>query len=187
MPEESISKPEVNEGAEKQLPEAVPYSRFAKVNHERKAAQEEVKALRDRLAAHERSQAEAQGQFQKLYEDAKGQIATLQSQMQAIQVAALRTRIGADVGLPGALAERLVGEDEDSLRADAERLKALLPAAPPPVAPPAPPVKLPQVSPGNPAAHSGALTVADLKSMTPQQILARIDEARDAFRRERGE
>lgn len=43
-------------------------------------------------------------------------------------VTLLKHRIGAEHGLPAALIERLVGDDEDSIKADAAALKAALPA-----------------------------------------------------------
>lgn len=47
----------------------------------------------------------------------------------------LKHRIGSESGLPAALIERLIGEDEDSIAADAARLKAALPTPAPAASP----------------------------------------------------
>ncbi|WP_161979807.1 capsid assembly scaffolding protein Gp46 family protein, partial [Streptococcus sp. S784/96/1] len=53
-------------------------------------------------------------------------IADFEKQVAGYETATLRTRIALANGLPYDLAERLVGEDEASLTADAERLAGML-------------------------------------------------------------
>lgn len=74
--------------------------------------------------------------------------ADLQTQRAAAEAAkldALRLKIGAEFGLPAKLIERLQGEDEKALRADAEELKKAIPT-------------VANVSPMNPAGGEGTAT-----------------------------
>lgn len=48
----------------------------------------------------------------------------------AAEIKALRSRIGADKGLPAALFDRLTGDDEESITADADKLAELAPSGP---------------------------------------------------------
>jgi len=63
------------------------------------------------------------------------QIANLKKQVAGYETASLRTRIALQNGLPIDLADRLQGNDEESLKADAERLASFVkpaePKAPP--------------------------------------------------------
>ena len=63
------------------------------------------------------------------------QIADLKKQVASYETASLRTRIALQNGLPYDLADRLVGDNEEALKADAERLagfmKPVEPAVPP--------------------------------------------------------
>jgi hypothetical protein len=69
-----------------------------------------------------------QQKWQELAEKRERELAQVREQAKAAELTALRLRISTELGLPPALAERLKGETEDDLRADAEALKALLPA-----------------------------------------------------------
>jgi hypothetical protein len=60
------------------------------------------------------------------------QVAELTAKNQAAELSALRTRIAHETGLPFELADRLHGEDEKALRADAEALGKLTAAKPAP-------------------------------------------------------
>ncbi|WP_413537534.1 DUF4355 domain-containing protein [Enterococcus malodoratus] len=53
-------------------------------------------------------------------------ISELNAKVTSYETANLRTRIAIQNGLPLDLADRLVGEDEDSLKADAERLSGFV-------------------------------------------------------------
>ena len=54
--------------------------------------------------------------------DADKQLEDLQNQITGYETASLRTRVALQYGLPYDLADRLQGTDEDSFKADAERL-----------------------------------------------------------------
>lgn len=61
-------------------------------------------------------------------------VSELQNKIAGYETANLRTKIALQKGLPFDLADRLVGEDEDSLKADAERLaKFMKPKFTPPI------------------------------------------------------
>lgn len=59
-------------------------------------------------------------------EDADKQLEVLQNQIAGYETASLRTRIALQHGLPYELADRLQGTDEDSFKADAERLAGFM-------------------------------------------------------------
>ena len=59
-------------------------------------------------------------------EDADKQLEDMQKQIAGYETASLRTRIALQHGLPYDLADRLQGTDEDSFKADAERLASFV-------------------------------------------------------------
>lgn len=104
-------------------------------------AYEEIQALRQENAEHrkakksaeaaaqeaERTRLAEQGQYQKLYEEANAQLQQLRDELKASQVAALRSKVASELGIPPQLAERLRGETEEEMKQDAESLKAVIP------------------------------------------------------------
>ena len=58
--------------------------------------------------------------------DADKQLEVLQNQIAGYETASLRTRVALQYGLPYDLADRLQGTDEDSFKADAERLAGFM-------------------------------------------------------------
>lgn len=58
-------------------------------------------------------------------------VAELNAKIAGYETSSLRTRIALQNGLPLDLADRLVGEDEESIKADAERLAAFVKPKPP--------------------------------------------------------
>lgn len=58
-------------------------------------------------------------------------VAELNAKIAGYETSSLRTRIALQNGLPLDLADRLVGEDEESIKADAERLAAFMKPKPP--------------------------------------------------------
>ena len=68
------------------------------------------------------------GQIQKAQTD----LASMQTRAEAAERSLLRSKVAAEEKLPAALADRLTGDDEAALRADAQALaKLIAPAAPP--------------------------------------------------------
>lgn len=64
-------------------------------------------------------------------EDADKQLEEMQKQIAGYETASLRTRIALQHGLPYDLADRLQGTDEESFKADAERLAGFMKRAQP--------------------------------------------------------
>lgn len=58
--------------------------------------------------------------------DADKQLEEMQNQIAGYETASLRTRVALQHGLPYDLADRLQGNDEESLKADAERLAGFM-------------------------------------------------------------
>ena len=58
--------------------------------------------------------------------DADKQLEEMQNQISNYETASLRTRVALQYGLPYDLADRLQGTDEDSFKADAERLAGFM-------------------------------------------------------------
>ncbi len=112
---------------------------------ERTFTQAEVDALiRDRIArasgkadeaarkateAAERKAAEEQGKFQELYQRTLTELETERTQRRATELTMLKRDIGSKFGLPAALVDRLQGEDEDAITADAKTLSQAIPKA----------------------------------------------------------
>jgi len=63
--------------------------------------------------------------------DTDKQLEELQSQIAGYETASLRTRVALQYGLPYDLADRLQGTDEESFKADAERLAGFIKKAQP--------------------------------------------------------
>jgi hypothetical protein len=70
---------------------------------------------------------------------------------------AIRQKVAAEIGLPAILAERLQGDDEDAMRADAAKLLEALPKADPAKK------QNPTINPTNPAAAQQGETLAQKK------------------------
>jgi hypothetical protein len=87
------------------------------------------------------------------------------------QAEALRLKVAAETGLPADLHEFLTGGDEESLRAQADKLKAATAAG----------RTTPRPDPtqgAKPAAADGQLTKVDLASMSPEQINQALEAGR---------
>ena len=55
-----------------------------------------------------------------------GRVAELEAKIREYETASVKTRIARETGLPADLADRITGNDEDAMRADAEGLAKLL-------------------------------------------------------------
>lgn len=125
-----------------------------RVDRAQRKAEETAAKARE---AEQRKAAEEQGKFQELYEQMRTKAETAETEARQIRLASLRERIARSVGLPDSLASRLVGEDEDSIMADA---KALAKAFPRPSAPNI------NAQPGNGAApQPGQMTDAERQEL----------------------
>ena len=75
----------------------------------------------------ERKAAEEQGKYQELYQAAQQKAADLEARLKATEIASIKRNVAQRLNMPIALAQRLQGEDEASIEADAKSLMAALP------------------------------------------------------------
>lgn len=154
---EATDTPDLGDGGKKAL------------EAERRARRQAEKAANDALAK------------VKAYEDAKKsdterlaeQLEQFKTEAATAKAETLRLRVAAESGLPADLHEFLVGDDEDQLRAKAQKLMAATAAATAPRAPAPDPTQ--GAKPGQGTAQ---LTRADLARMTPQEIVAAQESGR---------
>lgn len=127
--------------------QAVPYTRFKEVNDQLKALKAQIAALNGEKAQ------EAQTKT-----TLEQRLAALEGDLNRERAEKQRLKIATDKKLPVELASRLIGETEEELAADADRLLALLKPATP-------------TSPGVPPSGGGQRRATlDLNSMTPAEI-----------------
>ena len=91
----------------------------------------ETMAMKAREEA-ERKAAEEQGKYQELYEAAQKRIADTEARLKAAEIASIKREVASRLNMPAALANRLQGEDEATIEADAKELMAALPKPTPP-------------------------------------------------------
>ena len=91
---------------------------------ERTKADEKANKAREEA---ERKAAEEQGKYQELYEAAQRRIADTEAKLKAAEIASLKREVAQRHNMPVALAQRLQGEDEATIEADAKELMAALP------------------------------------------------------------
>ena len=121
-------------GEQQPEPQAQPERTFTQADVDRiineRLAKERSKAETMATKAREeaeRKAAEEQGKYQELYERAQKQAADLQAQLHAAEIASIKRDVAQRLNMPIALANRLQGEDEASIEADAKSLMAALP------------------------------------------------------------
>lgn len=104
--------------------------RIVKERLEREKAKAQEREQKAREEA-ERKAAEEQGKFKELYEQAQARIEQEEKARKALELKMLRQQVAKQVGIPDALADRLVGETQEELEADAKQLLETLPKADP--------------------------------------------------------
>lgn len=128
----------------------------AEVERALRKANKEAESLRLKLKAFEdRDKTE-----QQLLAD---KAETVQREVEKLRAEALRSKVALAKGLPATLAERLRGDDEDSLMADADALLSL-------VKPARPSGDVDQGARTNNGGGKGQWAEADLKGKSPEQI-----------------
>ena len=134
---------------DKKEPEKViPYDRFKEVN-------DENKELKDRLTAIEQKQKEAEDKALKEKEDYKTLFEQKEAELKNRDKELLRLRVAQKKGLPADLTNRLMGETEQELEEDADKLLEFVKQEPPGV----PPRKL-----------GGGSTRLDIRNMTLEEV-----------------
>ncbi len=129
---------------------------------ERSARRAAEKAAADALAKVKEFEDRDKTELEKLTD----QISKAKAEADQARAEALRLKVAAESGLPADLHEFLVGNDEEELRAKAQKLMAATAAATDPRRPAPDPTQG-----AKPGTGDGQLTKADLARMTPQQIV----------------
>ena len=123
-------------------PALTPEQALAELEATRKAlkdANREAAERRKKLEAYEKAEAEKAAAELSETERRKKQLEDTAAKLRAVEIANLKQRTAAAAGLPPELADRLQGETEDDLKADAAALVKLMPP------------KQPKAGPTNPA------------------------------------
>lgn len=102
-----------------------------------------------------------QGEYQKLFEQAQAKLQEAEERARALQIEGIRRDVAARLNLPAGLVDRLRGDDETAIEADA---KALIAALPKPQAP--------DINAGN--VGSGGKAPAWLGGLSKQEFAARF-------------
>lgn len=98
---------------------------------QREARKAEEAATKARTEA-ERKAAEEQGEFRKLAESLKAELEQERQRARTLEIAGIRRDVASRLNLPAGLVDRLRGDTEDEITADAQALIAALPKPPPP-------------------------------------------------------
>jgi hypothetical protein len=134
-----------------------------------------VQQLRNEAAKHRREAAANAAKLKEIEDANLTEAQKTQQRAEAAEARAaklerdlMRTKIAAKHGLPDVLADRLMGDDEAAMEADAKVLAKLV-ATPPPAS---------SGSPANGASNRGErqLTAEDARKMTPRQIQEAMDK-----------
>jgi hypothetical protein len=75
----------------------------------------------------DREAAEKQGEFEKLYKDTLTKFEQAEARARAAELASIKARVGAKLSLPAELMDRLRGETEEEIEADAKTILAVIP------------------------------------------------------------
>jgi hypothetical protein len=121
-----------------------------------KAMEKEAAAAAKKLAAYEKAEEERRQAELTDLQKAQEKAAKLEAELKAKDVSILRRDIAAKVGLPAVLADRLKGETEDEITADAQALLDTLPKADP--------KKQSTINPTNPSNASQSETMEQKKA-----------------------
>lgn len=85
-----------------------------------------LKAIEDTKRDDETKKLEADKKYEELAKRLADENAKMKADLEAERVGRLRVSVAAEVGIPAAMADRLVGKTAEELKADAENLKKLL-------------------------------------------------------------
>lgn len=133
----------------------------------RRAAEKQLNELASKIREYEdRDKSEA--------ERLAARLAEAEQEALAARSEALRLRVAADVGVSAELLEFITGTDEDTVRAQAEKLMAATAAKPASVPKPDP------TQGAKPGGTPGQLTRADMAGMKPEEINKALLEGRFA-------
>lgn len=97
----------------------------AKYRTERNDARQQLETIQDQL---DKLQEGMKAQFEDSLNELKSRLDAADNRAREAELNAMRSTIAGEVGLPPQLAARLQGEDEESIRADAQALRETLPS-----------------------------------------------------------
>ncbi len=136
-------------------PKSVPYERFKEVNDKANDLEKRLKSIEDEKKAADEKALKDKEDFKTLYEKE-------QASNKAKDGELLRLRVAQKKGLPADLIDRLKGETEQELEADADKLLAFIDTS---------------KSPGNPPRRPGGdPKLLNTKDMTPDEIRKNADK-----------
>ena len=121
-----------------------------RLEREKSKAEKATESLKTEIESLKKTLSESESQLKTLTETQSGhadEVAKLNSEIANYKLKAIKHEIAHQNGLPYELAERLTGDTEELLKADAETLKGLLNTKPTPSA--APPVFRSEREPGD--------------------------------------
>jgi len=137
------AKPDPND------PKTIPYERFKEVNDKAKALEDQLRAITDAQKKADEDKLKEEQKWKDLWEKSEKEKSEKEKEL-------LRLRVASKKGLPADLTDRLRGETEQELEADADKLLAFVDLS-----------KSPGVPPKKPG---GANIPLDIKTMTPEEI-----------------
>ena len=136
-------------------PKSVPYERFKQINEKASDLEKRLKGIEDKKKADEEKELKDKEDYKTLFEQEQAKNKTKDSEL-------LRLRVAQKKGLPAELIDRLKGETEQELEADADKLLAFVDTS---------------KSLGHPPRKlGGGPTLLNVKDMTPEEIRKNADE-----------
>lgn len=144
MAEEIQQESTTPEQPQGETPKAIDPVEFAKMQAALKEANKEAATRRKQLEAYEKAEAERKAAEMTETEKLAAKLKEYETKLAQAERAALVRKVADEAGLPAQLAIRLQGDTEDELRADAEKLRELIPAEPA-----KPKLKIDPTNPGN--------------------------------------
>jgi len=127
----------------------IPYDRFKEVNDEKKKLEDRLKTIEEAQKKADEDKLKEEQKWKDLWEKSEKEKSEKEKEL-------LRLRVASRKGLPTDLTDRLRGETEQELEADADKLLAFVDLS-----------KSPGVPPKKPG---GANIPLDIKTMTPEEI-----------------
>ena len=127
----------------------IPHDRFREVSEKAKKLEDQLKAITDAQKKADEDKLKDENKWKDLYEKTEQEKTEKEKEL-------LRLRVASRKGLPADLVDRLRGETEQELEADAEKLLEF--------------IKEPQGPGVPPKRPGGAPKVLDLSSMTPEDV-----------------
>lgn len=105
----------------------IPKSRLDELNKELKALKQQLDAESKAKRNAEEQRLKEQGEYKTLYDSTVAELEEARSRAKMLEITSIKRDVAQRLSMPIALANRLQGEDEASIEADAKELMAALP------------------------------------------------------------